>query len=155
MVLGGRYRTGDVKPRMVSVASATVIEKGDLLYLDTTAKPAADVTWDTNIATTQEEFHDAFLGVAMAASADGETDPIPVATQGEFEFDCAAAQFAAGALVGTAKQSGNALESQKVVSVATANLAVGRVTKQYTANTTVVCLEIDSVVYTGGPRAAA
>lgn len=155
-MLGGRYKTGDVKPRQVAVASATVIEKGDKLFLDSgTAKPASDLTWDTDLATTQEAFHDAFLGVAMQSSADGKTDSIAVATSGEFEFDCASAQFAAGELLGPAKAAGNALENQKVASVATANLAVGYGTKQETANVTAVKVEVNSVIYGGGQQAMA
>jgi len=157
-MLGGRFKTGDVKPRQVAVASATVIEKGDLLYLDSgtgTAKPASDFTWNTNLAVTQEGFHDAFLGVAMQSSKSGDTKDIAIASGGEFGLDCAAAQFTAGELLGAAKAAGNTLENQKVASVATANLAVGHGTTQYTANTTTVKTEISSVIYGGGEQVMA
>ena len=158
MANGHKY--GDCAPiTPVAVASATVIAIGDLIWQDTGAsnvpKPAADITWNTNIATTQEDFHDKFMGVALDASRSGDTNQIRVATAGVFEFDCASATFKAGDLVGTAKQTGNAIENQKVVAVATANLAIGRVEKDYASATTKVLVRIDSVVMTGGPRAMA
>ena len=156
MLSGARYRKGDTDPRSVAVDSATVIEVGDMIYLVSgKAKPAADLAWDTNIATTQETFHDAFLGVALQRSRDGDTDDIAYASKGEFEFDCASATFAMGALVGVAKQSGDAIENQKVVGVAGANLAVGRVTRIVTSAATTVHVAIESVVNHGGVQAAA
>lgn len=56
---------------------------------------------------------------------------------GVFEFDCASATFEVGDLVGCAKQSGNALEDQKVVAVASEALAIGRVTQRGTSITRV------------------
>lgn len=148
-----RHHYGETNPVVAAVDSATVIAIGDLVYQDTDdAKPAASTTWDTNIATTQEAFHDVFLGVACQKSRSGDTDPIRVATRGVFEFDCAAATFELGALVGPAKQSGNAIENGKVVSVATANLAIGRVAKRYASNTTKVLVEIVSTIAHGGPQ---
>lgn len=149
-----RYKYGDANPVVSpAVVTDTVIQPGDLVT-DTPAA-AADVTWDTDLATTQEAFHDAFLGVSGQRSRDGDTDPIRVNTTGVFEFDCAAATFDLGDLVGPAKATGNALESQKVVAVASANLAIGRVAKAYGSNTTKVLVRVESTVMTGGPRAMA
>lgn len=154
-----RWRYGDTKPvESKAVASAVVIEIGDLVESASSGSavtPADDHTWNTNLATTQEEFHDRFLGVATQRSRNGDDDPIVVATAGVFEFECAAATFEQGALVGPAKQSGNALENQKVVGVASANLAIGRVVKPYTSNTTKVLVEIVSTVVRGGPMTPA
>lgn len=155
--MGNRFlhRRGDAAQVLVPIDSATVINIGDLVVLSSgKAIPAASVTWDTNLATTQEAMHDGFIGVAMEQSRDGDTADISVATSGEVEFDCASASFALGALVGSAKQSGNAIENQKVVSVATANLAIGRVVRVYTSVTKVV-VRIQSVVLMGGPQAMA
>jgi hypothetical protein len=152
-----RWRHGDTKPRVTkAIATATVVEIGDLVEASSgTVQSAADHTWNSNIAVTQEEFHDIFLGVAMQRSRSGDTDPIRVATAGVFEFTCAAATFEIGDLVGPAKATGNAMENQKVVAVATANLAIGRVAKRYAANTTTVLVEVESTVQRGGPQAAA
>lgn len=149
-----RYCHGETQPRFAAVDSATEIQVGDLVYLDTDdAKPASTSgLWSSNLATTQEAFHDKFLGVSDSRSLDGETRDIRVNTSGVFEFDCAAATFELGDLVGPAKASGNALESQKVVKVAGAQLAIGRVAKRYGSNTTRVEVEIISSVMRGGPQ---
>jgi len=151
-----RYISGVTNPVMSDVDSATAVAIGDLVILDTDdTKPAASVTWDTNIATTQEAMHDKFLGIADSRSRSGDTEQVRVNTSGIFEFDCASATFELGALVGVAKASGDGVESQKVVAVATPNLAIGRVAQRYGTATTRVRVAIDSVVMTGGPRAMA
>lgn len=159
-----RKHYGETNPVVAAVDSSVVIEIGDLLFLNTDdARPAGQDTnsdgtgdlWNIDLATTQESFHDKFLGVACQASRDGDTDPIRVATTGVFEFACDAATFEIGDLVGPAKTSGNNLENGKVVAVAGANLAIGRVAKRYATNTTTVLVSIESTVMRGGPQAAA
>lgn len=148
------YQYGDIRPVITpAVGSSAVIQIGDLVTKTPTA--AADVAWDTNLAGTQEAFHDDFLGVSCRRSLSGETAPIRVATSGVFRFKCDAATFAIGDLVGPAKATGNNLENDKVVSVATANLAIGRVVAHYGTNTTEVLVEIVSTVAHGGPQAPA
>lgn len=140
----------------VAKISATVISAGDLIYLDAGAsnvpKPAGDFTWDTDLATTQESFIDAFLGVALDTAIAGQTPRIRVGTRGVYEFDCASASFAVGAYVGPAKQSGNLLEPQKVAAVATADLAIGRVVEA-TSSATKVKVRIFSALMEGGVQA--
>lgn len=150
-----RYRYGDTKPVMAAVDSATVIEIGDLVWLDTDdVKPASGVTDTETLAGNQEAFHDAFLGVAEQASAAGDTDEVRVATAGVFEFDCAAETRQLGQLVGVVEAtSGTALVNQSVDNVATEDLAVGRVVKSTTTAT--VLVEIASTIMYGGPQAAA
>jgi len=139
-----RYRWGEENPRLFAVDSATVIEIGDLLWLDTDdVKPAADLTWNANLATTQGDFAAAFAGVAMQASKAGETDEIRVATTAIFEFACAAATFEIGNIINCAKATGDALESQKVVA---ATDAIGKVAKREASNSTTVLFEIRASV---------
>lgn len=99
---------------------------------------------------TQYTFAQAFAGIAaqrkvanvariIGSSADNE---IMVYEGGIFEFDCAAAQFDLGDYVGMAKDTGNALLSQKVVEVTHRALAIGRATRKYGSNTTRVEVEI-------------
>lgn len=146
-----RWRYGSTQPVIADVDAATVIEVGDLVFQEVNdARPASGLTWDTNLATTQETFHDKFLGVSEQAHAANDTNDVRVATSGVFEFDCAAATFELGDLVGPAKASGNALVNQTVVAVATANLAIGRVAKRYASNTTKVLVQVESVVLRGG-----
>jgi len=150
-----RYRYGETNPVSAPVASADVIEIGDLVGIDTTAKPVEDTDWwSTNEAGTQEAFHDAFLGVAMQASASGETEDIRVATSGVFEFDCTSDTHAFGQLLGPhdVGATGTNLGSQAVEDVATANLAIGRVAKINAAASTTVYVDIRSTLYMGGPQ---
>lgn len=156
-----RYASGHV---MVDVDSAIVVEQGDLIWLNTNdGRPAGQDTnsdgtgdlWNSDLATTQEDFHDVFLGVAADQSRSGDTDQIRCEYGDVFEFTCASATFNVGDLVGPAKTAGNNLENQKVVAVATANLAIGRVAKPYLSATTTVLVDVRSTVMDGGPQAAA
>ena len=149
-----RYRHGDTLPVFSKpVPTATLIQIGDLI--SNTPASAADLAWDTDLATTQENFHDIFLGVSGQRSRSGDTDQVRCNTRGVHKFDCDAATFNLGDLVGPAKAAGNALENQKVVGVAAANLAIGRVAKQYDSNTTKVYVEVFSTVMNGGPQTPA
>jgi hypothetical protein len=153
-----RYRYGDMKPVRVAVASATVIEIGDLVYLSSgAALPATSQADAGTKAQNQEAFHDAFLGVAMSRSRNGDASPITIATSGVFEFDLASATLAIGSLVGaagTGEAGAVGVANQTVESVATANLAIGR-TQEAIASKTKVKLEIVSTVLYGGPVAMA
>ncbi len=152
-----RWRYGDTCPVMMPVDSTTVIEIGDLVYLDTDdAKPASAQADQASETANQELLHDNFAGVAMQASASGDTQPVRVATAGVFEFDCASATFEVGDLVGADENAaGDALEDQTVASVATANLAVGRCAKRAATAGTRVLVDVVSTVLRGGPQAAA
>ncbi|MBR9800546.1 hypothetical protein GYB59_02065 [bacterium] len=153
-MIGGNYRYGEVDSRRLPVESATVIEVGDIVCVSSgNAIPAADVAWDTDLATTQEAAHDVFAGVALQRSKAGETNPITIATRGGFEFPIAAATFAAGDLFGSAKQAGNAIESQTAIKVAAANLAYGRARSAGSSATSVV-VDIVSTLFHGGPQAS-
>lgn len=150
-----RWRYGETKPVVTkAVATNTVIEIGDLVEqaADGTVTPASARTWDSSLAETQADFHRKFLGVAMQRSQVGDVSPIRVATSGTFEFDCAAAQFVIGGLLGPAKASGNALENQKVVAVALPSLAIGRAVQHHSSNTTSVYVEISSTILDGGEQ---
>jgi hypothetical protein len=152
-----RWRYGDTSPVMLPVDSATVIEIGDLVYLDTDdAKPASSIADTATLAGNQEALHDVFVGVAMQASASGETAPIRVATSGVFELACASATFEVGALIGaTEDDGGTALEDQKAIAVAGANLAIGRCAKRVNPAGTSVYVDIVSTVLKGGPQVMA
>ena len=77
-----RHRYGAKNPVKAEVASATVIDVGSLVYLYGNAV----VPFSTKANASLADVNDLFLGVAMQASANGETDPIRVATSGVFEF---------------------------------------------------------------------
>src|SRR4051794_12631815 len=72
-----RWRYGDTGPVMLPVDSATVIEIGDVLYLDTDdAKPASSQPDQGSKSSNQQLLHDNFAGVAMQSSRSGDTQPI-------------------------------------------------------------------------------
>jgi len=149
-----RWRYGDTNPVSAPVDSGTVIEIGDLVYLETDdARPASAQADLGTEAQNQEGFHDKFLGVAMQASRSGDTAPIRVATAGVFEFITASASYELGALVGLV--GATTLADQEVKAVATENLAIGRVAKRLNPNGTSVLVEIVSTVMRGGPQAMA
>ena len=106
-------------PVIAAVAAATVIEIGDLLWQDAdNAKPASLFAVSNNKPVDQAAFTAKFLGVAMARSRAGDTAPIRVATTGVFEFECAAATFELGDLLGVDAGAGGALLNQQTVKVA-------------------------------------
>lgn len=152
-----RWRYGDTRPVVLPVDSATVIEIGDLVYLDTDdAKPASSLADIGTEAANQEAFHDSFAGVAMQRSRAGDTSPLRVATRGVFEFPCPSSTFEVGALIGASENgAGNALEDQQVEGVATANLAIGRCAKRVNPAATAVLVEIVGTISHGGPQVMA
>jgi hypothetical protein len=152
-----RWRYGDTSPIVIPVDSATVIEIGDLVYLDTDdAKPASSQADAGTEAANQEAFHDLFAGVAMQRSRAADTAPIRVATRGVFEFPCPSASFEVGALIGASENSGgDGLEDQQVEGVATANLSIGRCAKRVNPAATTVLVDIVATISHGGPQAMA
>lgn len=152
-----RWRYGDTSLVVIPVDSATVIEIGDLVYLDTDdAKPASSLADGGSEAANQESFHDLFAGVAMQRSRAGDTDPIRVATRGVFEFPCPSATFEVGALIGASEDAGGTfLLDQQVEGVATANLAIGRCAKRVNPAATTVLVDIVATISHGGPQTVA
>lgn len=141
-----RYMHGDTRPRALPVATGQVAVVGDVIsLLANTAVRGEDVAWDTNTATTQTAQSAGFVGVSMQVKlavahvfGNSEDNILMVATGGVWEFDCTSATYEVGDKVGLAKQSGNLLESQKVVAVATELLMIGRVAKRGTTITRVL-----------------
>lgn len=152
-----RWRYGDTNPVTLPVGSSTLIEIGDLVAASGGAAVPASALADLGTEPdNQEAFHDAFVGVAMQCSPEGSTDAVRIATSGVFEFDATSATYAVGALIGAVENgSGDALESQTVANVATANLAIGRCAKAVDPAASRVLVDIVSTVLKGGPQPAA
>ena len=149
------YHHGDTNVRRYAVDSATVIELGDLLFLDTDdVKPASSQATVSPLSTAQETFHDIFAGVALERSRNGDTDTILVASTGVFRLDIASTTVEVGDLMGVTVTAG-AVVDQEVVSVATENLAVGKITKREASAVTAVLVEIEATVAFGGPQTPA
>jgi hypothetical protein len=152
-----RWRYGDTSPVMLPVDSATVIEIGDMVYLDTDdAKPASAQTDQGTETANQQMFHTKFAGVAMQASASGETQSIRVATTGVFEFDCPSATLEVGDLMGADENAGGtALLNQTVAKVTNANASVGRCAKRLNPAGTRMLVDVVSTMMYGGPQTVA
>jgi hypothetical protein len=149
-----RWRYGDTTPVMLAVDSGTVIEIGDMLYMETDdARPASAQADQGTETANQQVFHGKFAGVAMQASASGDTRPIRVATTGVFEFDCLSATAEVGDLVGSDENAGGTtLLPQTVAKVAAVNLAIGRCTKRLNPAGTRMLVDIVSTILRGGAQ---
>lgn len=142
-----KYLYDDSRPQKVTIATAQVTAINDICAMVTgTVVRAADFTWTTDLATTQTAFALVFAGVAAQVKTsttnarvygNSEDNVIMLSTAGVFEYDCAAATLEVGDFVGPAKDTGNALLSNKVVKVATAALSIGRVHERGTGITRV------------------
>lgn len=141
-----KYLREDVKPVMVTIATAKAATKGDICGLSSnTYVSAADTTWDTNLATTQTAYNALHLGISLqdktanVARVYGNSadNVIRVATAGIFSMPCASATLEVGDYLGPAKDTGNALVSNTVVKVASRALAMGRVVERGTSITRV------------------
>ena len=154
-----RWRYGETNPVVLPVASATVIEIGDLVYFDSgTVKPASALAYGASLAATQETFHDKFAGVAMQQSRAGDTFDIRVATTGVFEFVCASATFEVGARIGVDDNAAaTALVNQQVIATATANpeLSVGYCAKRVNPAGTSILVDVVGTLTHAGPQAPA
>jgi len=152
-----RYYSGDAKIKKVAVDSATVIEIGDAVWLDTDdAKPASDLTYLSSLALTQESFHDNFLGIALDQSRSGDTDPIRVSSGGVWRMACASATFEVGDLVGMDDNAlATALLNQQVIASSTAARSIGRVHRRQASAVTELLVEIVGTISHGGPQVAA
>lgn len=149
-----RWRYGDTSPVMMAVDADTVIEIGDLLWLDTDdVKPASAQADQGSEGINQEFFKDKFAGVAMQASPAGEAGTVRVATLGVFEFDCDAATFEVGDLIApTENGTSDGLMNQKVGSVASVTSALGRCAARANPARTRVLVDIVSAVMKGGAQ---
>lgn len=128
---------------LCSVLNTTVIAVGDTVFLDTggDVKSATVFTWDTNIGTTQPEFKVKFLGVALAAHANGggaiATFPVDISPDVVWQFPCTSEAHEIGDTLGLAKASGNALLPQQLVKAIAANSIARCVSRDASAATTV------------------
>lgn len=144
-----RFRSGQVELHKVRVNSATVIEAGDLVWLDTDdVKPASAFTWDTNLATTQAAFAAVFLGIAHQSSAAGETADISVdlSPLSVYEFDVDSDTYELGELLGPDNVS-TALADQQLTPVASTGLGIARAAEYKAAASTLLRVQFASAFH--------
>jgi hypothetical protein len=142
-----RFRHMDAKGTIkLPVLSASVIEVGDFCWYDATddtVKRASLIVDQLSLAANQALFKDTFAGVAMTGHvANDPAEDITLATEGVFEFECAATAWDAFALVGPDEDGGVALSNIRVIAAAAQGDAIGRVWRKYTATTTRVLVRI-------------
>ena len=146
-----RFRSGQVQLHKVRVSAESVIEAGDLLFLqDDQAQPASALSWDTNLATTQAALADVFLGIAHQPSPAGEAEPISVdiSPVSVYEFDVASSTYGFGDRLGADAVS-STLRNQQLVKVSTAAPAIARAVESRTTASNRLRVSFASAFHTG------
>jgi hypothetical protein len=146
-----RFRSGQVELHKLRVNSDTVLEAGDLVYLDTDdVKPASDFPFTTDLATTRGNFAAVFLGVCHQPSADGETDPVSVdlSPLAVYEYDCDSATFEVGSLLAPDGDS-DSLDAQRLAKVSNAAHAIARAAEYKAAAATLIRAQFASAFHVG------
>lgn len=146
-----RFRSGQVRLHKLRVDGATVIEAGDMVFLDTDdVKPAQDFIWTTDLATTQGAFAASFLGIAHQQSAAGETEDVSVdlSPAAVYEFDVAPATFEVGDDLAPDELSSK-LMNQQLEAVASATLAIARAAEYKSASASLLRVSFASAFHTG------
>lgn len=128
------HRKGPIDPIQVAVkltssVPTNTISIGDLVALESfVAVPAQNFTWDTDEATTQQNFAEAFVGISCSRSREATTDTrdleIQVATDGYIEFDCVSDNYDLGEYLGCDSAASLLTQTVKVVSSKTVAVAV-------------------------------
>lgn len=106
-----RHRYGPQVVVRVAVDSATAINAGDAVFLDVDdAKPASSEPWSMDLATTQANFVNHFLGIAQAdhpANSGAVTDfPVDISPLAVYEMDCASQTHEVGDTLGMDQAAG-------------------------------------------------
>lgn len=134
------FRSGQRELVKCPVDSGTVVEVGDVVYLETDdTRPASSKVWDTNLATTQANLANVFMGVAVEMSANGDTDDIDVdiSPDSVYQFTVNSATYKLGDALGCDKDTGNALLDQ-ALEAATGTSAIARAKEFKSSATTLL-----------------
>lgn len=139
------YSFGATNPLVAPVATDKAISVGDLVALSSgSAISALDFPWDTDLATTQENFAGAFLGVSGQLKRDdialvygnSVANQIRVDCSGIYEGTYTGSALLVGDFVGPTSVS-NVLQPQSLVKVASVDLAIGTVVEALSGTGTV------------------
>lgn len=146
-----RFRSGQVELHKVRVDSGTVLEAGDMVYLDTNdVKPAASFPFTTNIATTRGNFAAVFLGVCHQPSAAGETADVSIdlSPSAVYEFNVVGATYEIGDPMAPDGDS-DSIESQRLAKVGAVTQAIGRAAEYKAATSTLLRVQFASAFHVG------
>lgn len=139
------YSFGATNPLVAPVATDKAISVGDLVALSSgSAISALDFPWDTDLATTQENFAGAFLGVSGQLKRDdialvygnSVANQIRIDCSGIYEGTYTGSALLVGDFVGPTSVS-NVLQPQSLVKVASVDLAIGTVVEALSGTGTV------------------
>jgi len=146
-----RFRSGQVELHRLRVESDTVLEPGDLVFLDTdNVKPASDFPFTTDLATTRANFAAAFLGICHQASAMGETDDVSIdlSPLSVYEYEVDSETFEVGSLLAPDGDS-DSIEAQRLAKVANAGHAIARAAEYKASAATLLRVQFASAFHTG------
>lgn len=147
------FRNGQRQLVKGRVDSGTVIEIGDMVWLDTDdLKPASDFTWNTNLATTQGDFAAKFVGISLEQSASGDTDDISVDVSADavYEFTVASATYEVGDDLGpdaNTTPSPDQLEDQVLEAVSSAAAGIARAREYKASASTKLMVSFNSAYF--------
>ena len=139
------YSFGATNPVVAPVATDKAISVGDLVALSSgSAISALDFPWDTDLATTQENFAGAFLGISGQLKRDdialvygnSVANQLRVDCSGIFEGTYTGSALVIGDFVGPTSVS-EVLQPQSLVKVASVDLAIGTVVEALAGTGTV------------------
>lgn len=122
-----RFRSGQVQLVKCRVDANTIIEAGDMVWLDgDDVKPASAFPWG-GLLDSQQGFATKFLGIAHQQSQDGDTTPISVdlSPLSVYEMDTPATTYEVGDMLGADEQS-HTLMNQKIEKVGYKSAAIAR-----------------------------
>ena len=151
-----RFRSGQVQLHKVRVDSATVIEAGDLVYLDVDdIKPASSFPWNVDLPTTQAAFAASFIGIAHQQSAGGDVDDVSVdmSPHSIYEFDVNPATYEVGDTLGPDELS-STLMNQQLEAAAAAN-SIARAAEYKAASASLLRVTFASAFQAGSANANA
>lgn len=152
-----RFRSGQVQLQRLRVAAETVIEAGDLVWLDENeVKPTADFPWDSDLATTQAAFAAAFLGVAHQPSPAGDARDISVDVSpfAVYEFDVEPASYEVGDALGPDVAS-ESLMNQQLAAVESGTCAIARAVEYRAGTSTTLRVSFASAFHPASANANA
>lgn len=139
-------------------ASAT-ISLGDLLYYDTAdngIKAAGSYTWTTNLATTQANFANDFLGYALSTHASSGVTvtnfPVDISPDSVYSFACVSSTHEWDDFMGVAQATGTNLLNPAKLAIAVASSSIARVASLDTSAATSVLVRLMSA-YNGNNTA--
>lgn len=148
-----RHRFDETNPTSLPCDVGTVIEIGDLLYLEVDDVRPITMATQTTVNTTRIYVHDRFAGVALSRHRAGDALlSVVVATSGVFEFPTMPSGFAynAGDLVTPGFGVAPNLVAQVVLYDPQQSLAIGAVERTAGLNQATVLVRIISTKFAAG-----